>query len=130
MEIKPDALAGAINDVLAQYKSLIDEDIQKVTKDLGKRTTERVRTDANAAGFGGTGEYIKNWRFKYKARVGGADATVYNEAPTYRLTHLLEYGHAKVNGGRTRAFPHISKAEQWAIENYERALKEAIAHDA
>lgn len=126
MAISPDGLAEAINDVLRDYKGLVDEDVQKVTQRLGKQTAARVESEGKSAGFGGTGEYVSNWRSKYKAKQGGAEATVYNQT-TYRLTHLLEFGHAKVNGGRTRAFPHISKAEQWAIDAYERALKEAIS---
>lgn len=129
MAISPDGLAEAINDVLRDYKGLVDEDVQKVTQRLGKQTADRVKSEGNTAGFKGTGEYVGNWRSKYKGKANGAEATVYNQK-TYRLTHLLEYGHATVNGGRTRAFPHISKAEQWAIDAYQRALKEAIRNDS
>lgn len=129
MAISPDGLAEAINDVLRDYKDLVDEDVQKVTKDVAKKATAQVKSEGSTAGFGGTGEYISNWRSKYKARANGAEATVYNQS-TYRLTHLLEFGHATLNGGRTRAFPHISKAEQWAIDAYQRALKEAIRNDS
>ena len=127
--ITADGFAEAIIGVLSEYKGLVDEDIQEVTKSLANRTTERVQSEGSGAGFGGTGKYLKNWRNKYKATAKGAEATVYNK-DTYRLTHLLEYGHAKVNGGRTRAFPHISKAEQWAVEAYEDAIKEAIQRDS
>ena len=43
-----------------------------------------------------------------------------------KLTHLLEYGHAKANGGRTRAFPHIRYGENIAKENLVNYLKEEI----
>lgn len=124
--LSPDQFASAINDVLAEYKGLIDEDVQTATKKVAKETANRTKANAQTAGFGGTGQYAKNWTSKYKAQKGGAEATVYNKE-TYRLTHLLEFGHAKVNGGRVRAFPHIGKAEQWAISEYTKALEEAIS---
>ena len=119
-----DELAGAINDILAEYKSAIDEDIQAATKNVSKGAKDRVTNVANQK-FNGTGKYAGNWRVKVKAKGNTAEATVYNK-DTYRLTHLLEFGHAKVNGGRVAGREHIAPAEQWAIREFEKAIKEAI----
>lgn len=51
--------------------------------------------------------------------------TVYNKKH-YRLTHLLEFGHANVNGGRTPAYPHIARVQYEAEEMLERLIKERI----
>lgn len=122
--LHPDALAEAINAALADFKDVVDEDVQKAVKSVSRAAKDRT---ANAAKqqFGGTGEYAGNWKVKYKATQNGADATVYN-AKTYRLTHLLEHGHAKVNGGRVEGREHIGPAEQWAVNEFEKAIKEAI----
>ena len=50
---------------------------------------------------------------------------VYNEK-YYRLTHLLEYGHATRNGGRTKSQPHIIWVEEEASESLINGLSDAI----
>ena len=56
----------------------------------------------------------------------GAEYTWYVKEPEYRLSHLLEYGHAKKNGGRTTAFGFIKKASEPIINAYVKFVEEAI----
>jgi len=67
-----------------------------------------------------TGKYATSWKVK---KVGTKWVT-YNTR--YRLTHLLEKGHAKVNGGRVPAKVHIAPVEQDMIEEFTRKTEEAI----
>lgn len=50
----------------------------------------------------------------------------YVKPPYYRLPHLLERGHAKRNGGRTQAFPHIEKNTEKAQKRFEDRVEEII----
>lgn len=114
---------NAVNAILAEYKDLIDVDVQKVTASVAREAARAVSASAPVQ----TGAYKKSIKAKATEKsTNKATSVVYAEAPQYRLTHLLEFGHAKVNGGRTTAYPHWEPAEQQAIRDYERKLREAI----
>ena len=74
-----------------------------------------------AGSFGGTGKYRKGWKTKVEESRLSIEGTVYNGAAP-GLTHLLEFGHVKQNGGRTRAFPHIAEVNDKAQEEFEKEL--------
>lgn len=49
----------------------------------------------------------------------------YNKAH-YRLTHLLEFGHANRDGSRTKPIPHIRSTENKYKEKFVKELEEKI----
>lgn len=124
--ISPDNLAAAITEILTDYRDVVNKDVQQVTKKMGAATRERVKQEAKGKNLVRTGRYLKSWRVKVTTKGDKTEATIYAAAPRYRLTHLLEHGHATANGGRVSGQPHIGPAEQWAIGEYARALKEEI----
>ena len=119
--IQPASFASEISEILSQYdedvREVVDQSITEVAKDAQK-------TLRQSGDFGGTGKYKKSWATKIEKKRIYTAATVYNKKPG--LTHLLEFGHVKQNGGRTRAFPHIApvndKVESEVIKKIEEKL--------
>lgn len=125
-EIKVGEMAHAIAESLEEYAGLLQRDLDESVDAVSKETVAELRKDAKSK-FGGTGEYAKSWASKKD--VGSTteySRTLYVKDPHYRLTHLLEFGHAKVNGGRVEGRPHIAPAEQRAAQKLERRLLDAI----
>jgi len=68
-----------------------------------------------------TGDYKKTFKITKQDSRGKVKRIVWNKK-NYRLVHLLEFGHAKVSGGRVAAKPHLAPA----YEKYGAKLPEKI----
>ena len=103
-----DGLADAVMEELTEYNKLAEETMKKAVIKAG----QTVRKEIQAGAPERSGKYAKSWRTKKtKESSRVLEVTVYSPS-RYMLAHLLEHGHAKRNGGRTRAFPHIAPAEE------------------
>lgn len=127
-KIGVDKLANEINDILSEYKGLLESDLEEAVDEVSKSAVNELK---NTSPEGDTGEYKRSWKRKKTRAINGAyHVTIYAGAPHYRLAHLLEFGHALKSGGRTvgraRAFPHIKKVETNAIAKLETKIKQAI----
>lgn len=118
-----DQLSSAIMEGLNEYADLAADSVKKAVKKAG----DTVKQDINSSAPVRTGKYARSWRAKTtKETSQSLEVTVYS--PTrYMLAHLLEHGHAKRNGGRVRAIPHIAPAEEHGeeelLQDIENALK-------
>ena len=108
MAIKIDDLSQVIAKELEAYKQGIVDGVKKEIKS----SAQDLRKDIQANSPDDTGDYRKGWRERvaYESP-DDIRMTVYNKTD-YQLTHLLEYGHAKVGGGRVEGHPHIGPAEE------------------
>lgn len=119
-------LSGAIEDILNEYGEGIRDELETVIPAVAKDTAKQVRENAKRMKLKRTGEYARGWKTKVdKNLYGDTTATVYNAAKP-GLPHLLEFGHATRNGGRTQPFEHIAPAEDWAEKEVVKRVKEAI----
>ena len=107
---------------LAAYSDEVAEGIRKEVKEVAKETVAALKTTSPRD----TGEYARGWsyRVEFESRED-IRVRVYNRTEP-QLTHLLEYGHAKTNGGRVEGKPHIRPAEQQAEKKLAGAVKVVV----
>ena len=124
-KVKVDDLAKALIEELQNYEGVTEEAAWNGVVETSNDALQQLR-NAHPAGSGEYGSwntYNRGWKILKTKR--DKTATIHN-ATDYRLTHLLEKGHAKVNGGRTRAFPHIApvaeKCEDELLANIRKQL--------
>lgn len=115
--IPVDDLSSAVMDALKEYSGEVMDAIRASVKEQAAQTAQELRDTSPKR----TGKYARNWKSKvaYESK-DDIRMLVYNGGKTYRLTHLLEYGHDIVVKGRVighaPAKPHIRQAEQKAID--------------
>ena len=113
-------MAREIAKALTQYSTEVETDLRNAKKEVGQKAVQELRTSGSFDDR--TGSYRKGWRL----RKVGNNYVVYN-ATDYQLTHLLEYGHALRNGGRSKAYPHIKPVEQMVINDFEAIVRKELS---
>lgn len=126
MDVK--GLAAAIEAELSQYSEKVTVKISAAVETVASEVNAEIKSHVTFDQP--TGKYVKAFRIKKFNPSRYEHSYVWHVAPPhYRLTHLLEHGHALRNGGRSRAFPHIIFGEQLAekrlVELSERAVQDA-----
>lgn len=117
-----DQMASAIMEGMQDYADLATDDLKAAVKKAGTTVRKQIQTTAPSD----TGKYAKSWSVKNKKETSNSlEVTVYSKN-RYQLAHLLEYGHAKRGGGRTKAQPHIAPAEETAISQLKRDIKRSL----
>jgi hypothetical protein len=113
-------MAAEIESILDEYADDITEGLEEITTDVAKAGAKAIRASARSM-FGGTGKYASGWTQQVEKKGYWTKATIYN-SKTPGLPHLLEYGHAKVNGGRVAGRAHIEPVERQIAEQFERKV--------
>lgn len=121
--IKIDQLAGEIAKELAKYSQEVIKKIDVSSERVGKEAVKQLKKTSPKR----YGKYAKSWAMKTERDVGQAHKrVVHAKSPHYRLTHLLEKGHAKVGGGRVEGIPHIGPAEEMVIKEFTKEVEGAL----
>lgn len=118
MAITIENFTDVLNQQLRLYANQTDETVREVAKEVAKEGVKMLKATSRKR----SGEYAKSWTV---SRVKGAH--VVHNKKHYRLTHLLEDGHAKVNGGRTKKFVHIKPVETKMINDFVSGLERGLS---
>lgn len=123
--VKLDELSKAIADDLARY----DENVTKNIKVEAKKHISKLVKDTKATAPVGhrTKHYKDSIAYKkYSEGTRFISYVWYVRGSDYRLSHLLEKGHALRNGGRSKAFHFIEKAKTPILESYIKKVEEVL----
>lgn len=98
--------AKELEKELKSYHADITKQVAEACEDEAKKAVAELKRTSPYL----YGDYSRNW--DYQKNKNGV--VVYNYEYGW-LTHILEYGHAKANGGRVSGITHIKPVEQKAI---------------
>ena len=116
-------MADAILEQMQEYADLADDSIKKAVTKAAKTVKDEIQANAPVR----TGKYAESWKTKKTLeKTHAQEITVYS-SNRYQIAHLLEFGHAKRNGGRVAAQPHIAAAEQKGIEQLEEEITRSLS---
>jgi hypothetical protein len=100
-----DRLTDELVSAIKEYTDDVAEGVRKKVDE----TARKVLKEAQALAPKRTGEYARTFTITKEDGYGTTRRIIWNKKH-YRRVHLLEFGHAKVNGGRVDERPHLRPA--------------------
>ena len=121
LTIQPSQFEETVWGWLNEY----DSDAQKAMSKAVLETAEESKQDlTGAGGFNGT-KFKKSWKVNTtEGKLGTVSAQVGNKI--YRITHLLEFGHAKSGGGRVQGYNFVAPVNDKVEDRVINKIKEAL----
>lgn len=120
---------GGLADAVAKELKLYDNHVvEGIRKQVDKSMRQLVQ---ETKGTAPVGHRKKHYRDSISSKVTNQslrayEKTWYVRGSDYRLSHLLNNGHALRDGGRYPGTQFITKASVSVIKDYEEAIKEVL----
>lgn len=121
--VEEDQFAAALSEIFGDIVDAADEAVFQCVHDSAREGRDEWRR--LAAGY--DWKYGKAVTYRALRQKHGVEGHIYSRKPG--LPHLLEKGHAKIGGGRTRAFPHVKPAADYAFQYARDHLGEYLARE-
>lgn len=118
-----DTLASEVKKILSEYGNDVYSNLDLITKKVGQKGVQALKNESLSK-FPSSGKHQKRYGQYWTATTekGRLYTRVIIHSNQPGLPHLLENGHAKVNGGRVPGKAHISPIEQKLIVEYENEI--------
>lgn len=127
--IRPADFRNVLNEILEEYGDDINDLVVSSAKKTVKKAAKSLRSQTSGTFKSLTGDYRKGWTSKVEEDRLSVSARAYNKTD-YQLTHLLEFGHVLVTGGRTKgrvkAFPHIAQVNDQAQKDFMEFIEKGL----
>ena len=120
--VTPNSFSSVIQQYLDEYGDEVIEANETAVRKVAKDVTKELK---KAGDFGGSGKYRKSLTFEVNKSNLSVEARV-GAGRNAGLTHLLEYGHAKQNGGRTRAFNFVAPINDTVEQKYMKEMEDLL----
>lgn len=122
----PKTTINMLDTVISEELIKYSKEVANVLKENTTKIAEECKNEIKSRSPVNKGKYKRGWKVEKAFENDEAIRYRVKNTTSAQLTHLLEFGHAKVNGGRIEGKPHIRVARDNANEKYVQMLKEGI----
>ncbi len=117
-----DRLAVEIEKILEDYGENVQQNLNDIVAEMSKKGAKTLNQESGQT-FEGK-KYRKSWTSQVETGRTSAQGTIYSKIPG--LPHLLEFGHALRQGGRTTGRAHIAPVEEALAREFETKVKSKL----